>query len=158
MAATRVLTWHPSKAGYKDLLLRRAAELPDCRQRQSDWDRLNCLAEVASAVLGRRVYPSTLRDALAREGLPDWSTLDALEAGAGLPLLEQLVALGRTTLAEMAEALDREMPTTQFTPPERRLVEASRWWGPEVTQHMLAAAEVLQRRVSSCGGGAEHDA
>jgi hypothetical protein len=100
------------KHDFLALLLEVAAGLPDChattpRGACSAWQRtVSCRAPRSRA--------------LERPGLPTWSTLDKLEVQTGIELWRWLIALRRTTLEEMAEALGQEAPAEPLTATRRR--------------------------------------
>src|SRR4051794_11091598 len=76
----------PNKHGFLALLLEAAERVPGCRT-PTPRGRILCVAAQV------HVDGATLFRALERTGLPDWSTLDKLEAGTEIPLLRWLVAL-----------------------------------------------------------------
>lgn len=105
------------------LLLQVAAGLPDCEE-SSTRGRVLCVARAA------KVDGATLVRLLAREGLPDWPTLDKLEKWTGVPLLRWLVALGRISAADLAGGASAGPPAQPLTDTEWAVIEAMRRMRP----------------------------
>ena len=129
----------PNKHGFLALLLEAAERVPGCRA-ASPRGRILCVAEQV------HVDGATLFRALERPGLPDWSTLDKLEAGTEIPLLRWLVALERITPDDLANALEQEVPAEPLSPLERRVLRATRTLPQEVVDWFLDALDRLPRR------------
>jgi hypothetical protein len=134
----------PNKHGFLALLLEAAERVPGCRS-ASPRGRILCVAAQI------HVDGATLLRALERPGLPDWSTLDKLEAGTEIPLLRWLVALERITPDALAEALAQEVPAEPLSPLERRVLRATRTLPREVVDWFLDALDRLPRRPADSG-------
>jgi hypothetical protein len=134
----------PNKHGFLALLLEAAARLPDCRT-ATLRGRILCVAAQV------HVDGATLFRALERTGLPDWSTLDKLEAGTGIPLLRWLVALERISPDDLADALEQELPAEPLSPLERRVLRATRTLPREVVDWVLDALDRLPGRPEDAG-------
>src|SRR5205807_1763747 len=113
-----------NKHDWLALLLQTAARVPSCGRRTARA-RVGCLARHC------HVDPATLFRALAREGLPDWSTLDKLERYAEVPLLRSLVALGRIGATELAAALGEQVPAEGLSPLQRSWQDVISAWPPD---------------------------
>ena len=134
----------PNKHGFLALLLEAAARVRDCRA-ATLRGRILCVAAQV------HVDGATLVRALERTSLPDWSTLDKLEAGTGIPLLRWLVALERITPDDLADALEQEVPAEPLSPLERRVLRATRSLPREVVDWVLDALDRLPGRPEDAG-------
>jgi hypothetical protein len=135
----------PNQHGFLALLLEAAARVPDCRA-TTLRGRILCVAAQV------HVDGATLFRALERTSLPDWSTLDKLEAGTGIPLLRWLVALERIRPDDLADALEQEVPGEPLSPLERRVLRATRTLPREVVDWVLEALDRLPGRPEDAAG------